>query len=191
DEPVYYTEDEYLDIERSSDEKHEYVHGEIVAMTGGSPNHNQISGNVITALNVALRDTPCIVYTGDMQVKLKRHRTYRYPDVAVVCDEPQITDDNPGSLLNPVMLVEVLSESTQITDRGDKLREYTGMDSVQAYLLVAQDEPRVEVYLRQESGWLYHNVTGLDSDVTLTPVNITLPLAEVYRKVTFERESDS
>ncbi|MEM6528790.1 MAG: Uma2 family endonuclease, partial [Chloroflexota bacterium] len=81
--PEYYTEDEYLDIERSSEGKHEYAHGEILAMSGASPNHNQISGNVITALNVAMRDTPCIVYTGDMRVKPNCHRTYRYPDVVV------------------------------------------------------------------------------------------------------------
>lgn len=185
-----YTVAAYLRIDQDSPGKVEFAAGEIVAMSGASSTHNLITGNLVTLLNVTLRDTPCLVYPGELRVSIPAAQAYRYPDVSVVCDEPQInTDEAPGSLLNPVLLVEVLSPSTQITDRNAKLREYRQIPSLAAYLLVSQDIPHIEVYQRQTDTpgqWLYSDAAGLEGSISLLDPACVLPLREVYRKVGFE-----
>lgn len=181
------TEAEYFALEQASEIKHEYVGGEIIAMSGASLTHNTIVANLMTTLGGQLGDSPCLVVASDMRLKIESARvSYRYPDVTVICDTPQIVGENPGTLLNPTVLIEVLSDSTAMTDRTDKLREYRQLPSLQAYLLITQDTPRIERYLRgDDPHWLYMDMVGMAGEITIPPLNCTLKLADVYKKVTF------
>ncbi len=180
------TEDEYLAFDRHHDIKHEFINGEVVAMTGASWKHNIICANTSAALHSQLTDSPCIVTASDMRLKIAASSTYRYPDVMVVCDDPQFIDDRSDTVLNPVILIEVLSPSTALVDRNEKLREYRQIDSLQAYILLSQDSSRAERYLRQDpQNWLYTDITGLGTHIELTSIGCTLALKDVYSKVTF------
>ena len=174
---------EYLALERNSDIKHEYLDGEVYAMAGAKEGHNLITGNVVTALNVQLRHRPCRVYPSDMRVKLPTGlRTY--PDVSIVCDKPQFEDDERDTLLNPEVIIEVLSPSTEKYDRGRKFQHYRTLTSLQEYILISQEAHRVERYLRQGDGtWVLSDIIGLDSSITLTKIDCTLQLADIYAKV--------
>jgi Uma2 family endonuclease len=182
-----YTVEEYLEMDRESDEKLEYVDGQIIAMTGASRNHNVIAGNVLTLFNTLLRDAPCIASPGDMRVRVEDSAVhYRYPDVTVVCGEERYTDENPPSLLNPTLIVEVLFPSTQATDRGPKVDEYQRIPSLQVYLMVAQDRPWVVALVRNSEGrWWYETVEDMGAKVVLPNPACELPLTEVYRKVSW------
>ncbi|MEL6150003.1 MAG: Uma2 family endonuclease [Chloroflexota bacterium] len=152
----FYTVDEYLAYDRDADTKHEYASGEIVAMSCATYRHNQITGDLVIALGTALRGK-CAVLPGDMRVRVKKANSYRYPDVTIVCGDPVIEDDNPGLLLNPAILIEVLSESTRSTDHITKLEEYLKIPGLQAYLIVSQDAAQVKAFQRQADGdeWVY------------------------------------
>lgn len=179
------TEEEYLAFERGNELKHEYLHGEIFAMTGASENHNLICSYTTSALILALRGKPCRAYQSDMRVKAGR--LYTYPDILVVCGQSQKADDKLDTLLNPVVVIEVLSPSTESYDRGKKFQHYREIESLREYVLISQDGPRVEHYLRQENdAWLYTDASGLDAHLTLESVGCTLALADVYQQVTFE-----
>src|SRR5205085_5153555 len=150
--PNYYlSAEEYLAIERKAEYKSEYVDGVMYAMAGSSERHNLIAGNIITELNIQLRTTPCKVYPSDLKVRVPDSRKFFYPDVSVVCGETKFADDERDVILNPVLIVEVLSESTAAFDRGKKFQSYQQIESLQEYLLVAQDEYVLEHYLRQET----------------------------------------
>jgi Uma2 family endonuclease len=181
------TEAEYLEFERRSDMKHEYASGDVLAMTGASWNHNVICQNTATSLGSQLADRDCTVVSSDMRVQIAAARAYRYPDVIVVCGQPQFMDDRMDTIRNPVILIEVLSPSTALVDRNEKLREYRQLSSLQEYLLISQNEPRIERFLRQDAdNWLYTEVVGLDESISLPSVTCTLALSEVYKKVAFE-----
>ncbi|HYN90066.1 MAG TPA: Uma2 family endonuclease, partial [Ardenticatenaceae bacterium] len=147
--------EEYLVRERGAEAKSEYLDGEIVAMVGASRAHNLLTINVAGLLWQQLGDRPCEVYSNDMRVKIPVARVYTYPDVVVSCDDPLFEDDELDTLLNPIVIVEVLSASTESYDRGKKFSFYRSIPSLIEYVLVAQDEHRVEHYLRQAGGhWL-------------------------------------
>ncbi len=145
--PKSYTPEEYLAFERESEEKHEFIDGEIVAMAGASREHNLIGTNVTVDLGYQLRGKNCELYANDMRVRMRNGR-YGYPDVVVVCDEPQFDDDEFDILLNPTIIVEVLSKSTRFRDKTEKLIAYQKMDSLHQCLLIEQTEPRVEHYIK-------------------------------------------
>src|SRR5919206_4091804 len=154
--PSYYlSPEEYLAIERKAEYKSEYFDGVVYAMAGGSERHNLIAANIIIALGVQLRDRPCRVYPSDLKVRVPNSRKFFYPDVSVVCGETQFADEERDVVLNPIVVVEVLSESTAAFDRGKKFQSYQQIESLQEYLLVSQDEFVVEHFLRQEGGWFY------------------------------------
>lgn len=179
------TEEEYLAFERESEIRHEYLHGEIFAMSGASENHNLICSHTTSSLIIALRGQPCRAYQSDMRVKAGR--LYTYPDILVVCGPSQKTDDKPDTLLNPVVIIEVLSSSTEKYDRGKKFLYYREIESLREYVLVSQDSPHVEHFQRQENNtWLYSDVSGLETHITLGSVGCTLALADMYEQVTFE-----
>jgi len=181
----YLTAEEYLALERQAENKSEYIEGEMVAMTGGTWLHGVIIGNVVFALKKRLQDTPCTVIPNDVKVRASSG-IYAYPDVLVVCGEPAFEDGEGDILLNPVLIVEVLSPTTEPYDRGQKFENYRTLDSLKEYVLVAQDRPRVEHFLRQDSHvWLYTDVSGLDSSVALTSIGCEVQLAEIYDKVVF------
>ncbi len=175
--------DEYLALERTADHRSEYIDGYVVAMAGGSEPHNVIVGNLVTLLNVHLREEPCRVFPSDMKVHRVDTTRYFYPDVTVVCGESRFVDDNKDVLLNPILLIEVLSDDTESFDRGTKFKSYLRLDSLFEYVLVSQSSPVVERYSRQDTGdWLYSRLEGLDQTVTFTSVGLIAKLADIFNK---------
>jgi len=181
-ERVYSPED-YLAQERIAEHKSEFMDGRIYAMTGASRAHNLITVNLARSLGNQLLNRPCEAYISDMRVKAADAHSYRYPDVAVVCGRPEFEDEHADTLLNPTLLIEVLSPSTEAGDRGEKFVEYRCIPSLKQYILVEQDKPRIERYERQRDGWLLTETAGLDATVSLDAVGCVLALAEVYDKV--------
>ena len=161
-----WTARKYLAFERESAEKHEFLDGDIYLMTGASANHNLIVGNIYASLHTQLRQRPCVAYPSDMRLKVSESGLYTYPDISVVCEPPRFEDDRSDTLLNPTVIVEVLSPSTENYDRGKKFQHYRTLDSLQEYVLAAQDSPRLERYLRQSNDqWLFADVTELDAQL--------------------------
>lgn len=176
--------EEYLAIERRAEYKSEYVDGVMYAMSGASERHNLIVGNIIAELNVQLRKSPCKVYPSDLKVRVPSGKKFFYPDVSIVCGETKFADDQKDVALNPVIVIEVLSETTAAFDRGKKFQSYQQIESLKEYLLVSQDEYVVEHFIRREDGrWLYTKAGGLDEVITLPTVNCQLALSDVYNKV--------
>jgi Uma2 family endonuclease len=181
---TYLTPEEYLVIERRNEYKSEYIDGEMVAMTGASRRHNIINVNIAGEIGRQLRGRQCEAYASDMRVRVPSTRAYLYPDVVVVCGEPQLEDDYVDTLLNPTVLVEVLSESTERYDRGRKFGFYRTIESLAEYVLVAQDECKVEQYTKQPDGrWMLTDYRSPEDVVELASIQCTLRLSEVYEKV--------
>lgn len=175
---------DYLARERLSETKHEYIDGEIVPMVGASREHNLIAINIAAELRARLRGERAEVYGSDMRVKVTAAGRYTYPDVSVVCGEPQFEDAEVDTLLNPKLIVEVLSASTEADDRGEKFQQYRLLDSLTDYLLPAQDEYRIEHFFRTADGrWQFTEATGRDGVLPLPSIGCGLPLAEAYLKV--------
>jgi Uma2 family endonuclease len=187
----YLTPDEYLALERQSDAKSEYFDGEVYAMSGATRAHNIITTNVTTAFVTQLKRRRCEVYASDMRVKVQTTGLYTYPDVVIVCGKVQLEDQRQDTLLNPTVLVEVLSSSTEDYDRGTKFAHYRTLESLSDYLVIAQAEPLVEHYQRQpDDKWLLTTYTALDAVVAVPSLSCDLLLAEVYDKIEWS-EADS
>jgi Uma2 family endonuclease len=181
---THLTPEEYLAIERQSEYRSEYIDGEMVAMTGASRRHNLITVNIARELSQQLKGRPCEAYVTDMRVRVPSTRFYTYPDIVVVCDEPHLEDDYLDTLLNPTLLVEVLSESTERYDRGKKFGLYRTIESLNEYLLVTQDEYKIEQFVKQPDGrWLLADYRSLEEVIELTSIQCRLELKEVYDKV--------
>lgn len=180
-----YTVEEYLALERKAEFKHEYLSGEIVAMAGATREHNLITGNIAQRLRNQLQGSTCETYSNDMRVRTTPS-DYVYPDVVVVCDEPQFEDNELDTLLNPTVVIEVLSKSIEARDRGEKFSDYRGIASVKDVVFVSQYRTRVEHYVRQANGeWILHEATLPSETITLESIGCTLTLAEIYERVTF------
>ena len=183
---THVTPEEYLAAERLSETRSEYLDGGVCPMTGGSLNHNQITINLVLELGSQLRTRPCRVLGMDLKVRMPDSRKFFYPDVTVVCGTPQFHDDRRDIILNPDLIIEVMSPSTEAFDRGAKFRAYQTIESLKEYVLVSQDAPAVERYVRNGDGsWQYKSVAGLESSLTLPSVECTLNLGAVYDKVDF------
>ena len=180
---TYLTPEEYLDWERKSDTKHEYLRGEIIAMSGASREHSLIVTNISGELYIQLKESICEVHTNDMRVRTHPETSYFYPDVVVVCGEPRFEDNAFDTLLNPIVLVEVLSPSTQAYDRGEKFKNYQQLTSLQEYILVSQDEVHIEHYRRQETQWKLTEFRSLENVLSLTAIECELSLEDIYRRV--------
>lgn len=181
------TPEEYLAFERASDTKHEYFDGEIVAMTGASRNHNRIVSSAIATLYSQVRGRPCDVLANDMRVKTG-DGIYTYPDISIVCGEAQFEDKEIDTLLNPTVIIEVLSPSTEKYDHGEKFRHYRTLESLQEYVLIAQDGVHLEHYARQGEQWLLTDIDSADAVLTLQSIDCKLVVSDVYEKVTFTPE---
>ena len=181
------TPEEYLTWERKARTKSEYVGGKIVAMSGASYQHTLITMNISGELYIQLKGQSCTVHTNDMRVKAAPTSSYFYPDVVVVCDEPRFEDDTFDTLLNPIVIVEVLSPSTETYDRVDKFAYYQQLKSLREYVLVSQDEVHVEHYSRQETLWKLTEYRSLENVLTLTSIECELPLQDIYRRIEFLR----
>ena len=182
---AYVTPEDYLAFEREAEIKHEYCNGQLYAMSGASREHNLVTGNIFGELRTQLKGRTCEVYTGEMRVLVDTARSYayRYPDVVVACEEPRFEDDVFDTLLNPTVIVEVLSPSTAARDRGEKFEDYGQLASLHEYVLVAQKEVCVEHYLRQGSQWVSHEYRELDAVLRLMSIHCALPLREIYERV--------
>ncbi|MDE0553544.1 MAG: Uma2 family endonuclease [Candidatus Poribacteria bacterium] len=180
---TYLTPEEYLAFERKATTKHEYVNGQIVAMSGASFAHTFITANIVTYLNIQLMDGECRAVASDMRVKAQQTESYFYPDVVVVCGEPRAEDDTFDILLNPTVVLEVLSRSTEAYDRGEKFEHYQQIGSLKDYILISQDEVRVEHYCRQESGWMRTEFRELVDVLSLLSIGCELGLQDIYRRV--------
>ena len=187
-----YTVEEYLARERVAPHKSEYYRGQIFAMAGGTPRHNTTGGNIFARLRGLLRGTPCRPYNSDQRIRIPANGLSTYPDVSVVCGELQLDAQDRESIVNPRVIFEVLSKSTENYDRGKKFDLYRQLDSLREYILVAQDEPHVERFVRQEDGsWLLTVFKEMEAVLELPTLACVLPLSEIYEDVTFGLEEDS
>ena len=187
----YFSPEDYLALERSADFKSEYFDGEIFAMTGASEPHNLIMISTIRELSTQLKKRPCKLYANDMRVKVSPTGLYTYSDLIVVCGKAQFDDVHFDTLLNPTLIIEVLSDSTEAYDRGRKFEHYRKLESLAEYVLIAQHRPHIESYRRQlDQQWLLTESTGLDSVFRLDSIDCELALAEVYDKIEFSNADD-
>ena len=184
------TPEDYLAIERSAEFKSEYFDGEIFAMAGASRAHNSIVLNTGSEIRQHLKNRSCKAYVNDMRVKVNPTGLYAYPDVIVVCGKEQFEDTHLDTLLNPTLIIEVLSDSTEAYDRGRKFEHYRHLDSLVEYVLIAQQRPHIESYRRQpDQQWLLTECSGLDATLRLQSIDCDLALAEIYAKVELSEES--
>jgi Uma2 family endonuclease len=178
------TEQEYLARERRAQTKSEYLGGRVFALAGASERHVLITGNVFAALHAQLRGRACRVYSKDLRVKVGPAGFYAYPDIAVVCGEPRFEDTELDTLLNPTLIIEVLSPATESYDRGKKFELYRKIETFVEYLLIAQDRPFLEHHLRRPDGsWLMHETTSLDAVLLLESIECRLAAKDVYERV--------
>ncbi len=182
----FLTPEQYLEIERKAEFKSEYLNGEMFAMAGAKEAHNLVVADVLAALHQPFRPRPCRVYPSDMRVNVPATGLYAYPDVVVVCAEPRFRDDQDDTLLNPGLIIEVLSPSTEAYDRGRKFDHYKSIESLREYLLVASDHRHADLYTRQADGrWMLTSADKLEDTLTLESVGAQLNLADLYEKVEF------
>ena len=186
---VYMSEAEYLEFEEQSEIKHEYARGRVYAMAGADWNHVMVTQSTSSSLYAQLRGKSCNIGTNDLRLKVQSKKvSYRYPDIMVMCDEPNFIG-NRKTIDNPTLIIEVLSPSTALEDHNAKLEEYTQLESVQEYLLIAQDEAKVQHYLRDISGkWVYTLISGLDKTLELPSIGCILVLADVYEQINLEND---
>lgn len=178
---------QYLEHEARTGEKHEYFQGEIFAMVGGTPRHALITANFLREASQRLKDRPCAVFSGDLRIKIQSARLYTYPDASIVCGELQMDSDIPNTVLNPCVLVEVLSDSTERYDRGQKSSFYRSIASLQTMVLISQDRPHVECLTRRAAKeWLFTETENSDGSLVLEPIGVSIPLSELYRNVQFD-----
>ncbi len=182
--PARYSSEDYLELEVLSDIRNEFRDGEIVPMTGGLPNHNQISGNIYATMNVALRRKPYQVFIADQRLWIPDHRLHTYPDVMVLQGELQFKEGRKDTLINPLLIVEVLSKSTQDYDRGDKFAAYRSIPSFQEYLLVDQYTQHIEHYLKTgERTWKFTEYSADDGMFHLVSIDLEMAIDDIYDKV--------
>jgi Uma2 family endonuclease len=180
------TPEEYLAQERRADSRHEFYRGEVFAMARSNWQHTLIKDNLAGEAGNQLQDGPCRVLTSDLRVKVSATGLYTYPDLAVVCDRPQFEDKPFDTLLNPRVVVEVLSESTEKYDRGTKFAHYRQLPSVMEYLLVAQDRPLVERFVRQaDETWVLTAFADLAQTLSFATIPVHIPLRDIYQGVEF------
>lgn len=187
---TYYTPEEYLALERSTEFRHEYYNGEIFAMGGATEEHVSIVTNLVVELGSQLKAGPCKVYSNDLRVQVSPTGLYTYPDIIVLCEERRFSDKQKDTLLNPALIIEVLSESTKDYDRGGKFEQYRSIDSFVEYLLIAQDRPHVEHHTRQPDGsWLLQETNSLEDMIQLKSVPCLLRMSDIYSRISFQSAS--
>ncbi len=189
-EKRYYTVEEYFELEKKAAHKSEYHDGEIVAMAGGTLNHSRISTNTTRRLSEALSDKDCEVFNSDIKIVIERLNSYLYPDISVVCGDIETPDNQNDRIKNPILIVEVLSASTQNYDRVDKFRKYLTIPSLREYVLIEQDKALVQSFYRNENlnQWEISFVEGLDKLLLFKSLNCTVKMEAIYENVVFEQK---
>ncbi len=176
-----FTVEEYLEMENASDEKHEYYQGEIFAMSGAKQEHIVVSVNLLTSLKNNLKGKPCRPHNNDMRVYIPQNTLFTYPDVSIVCGEPEYLNDDEFNLLNPSVIFEVLSPSTKSYDRGDKFKLYRAIPTLREYILIDPDKINIEAYyINGDNEWALRELNDISASLTIKTVDITLPLADIY-----------
>lgn len=190
---LYLTETEYLERERVSTIKHEYYAGEIFAMPGASEAHNLIASSVNVIIYTQIRGRGCRIYPGDMRLKIVKTGLYTYPDLTIVYGTPEFTDMmKRDTLLNPTIIVEILSPSTERYDRGVKFQNCRTIETLKEYILIAQNKYHIERYIRHEGNtWILTEAVGVDSTIAIESIQCILSLADVYELVALPPESPS
>jgi Uma2 family endonuclease len=178
-----YTADEYLAFERAAEYKNEFVTGRICPMTGASLSHNLIVGNLGAEIGVQLRGGPCSVLVSSMRVKVSRTGMYAYPDVVALCEPPQLEDAHKDTLLNPAVIIEVLSRSTEGYDRSEKFAHYRKLDTLREYILVAQDKVRIEQYVRHGEHWVLGEISDPAASLRIETLGCEVALRDIYDRV--------
>jgi Uma2 family endonuclease len=187
----YYTPEEYLELEEAADYKNEYRDGEIVPMTGGTTNHNKIALNFAANLKFALRGQGYDIYIGDVRLWIPRYRQYTYPDVMVIQGEPVYTGTNTTTVMNPLLIAEVLSKSTKNYDQGDKFLYYRSIPELKEYILIDQSKYHVMQYVKTAEGqWLFTEYESEDSVLSLRSVDFQIAFSELYEQVNFAENED-
>lgn len=185
-EKKYISPDEYLKLERLSPTKNEYYKGEIFAMSGASTKHNIISGNIFAALHAKLKNTEYMTFGSDMRMYVSENGLFTYPDISVYEREVKLYDKEEDTILYPVVIIEVLSKSTQGYDRSDKFKLYRDISSLKDHVLVSQDEISVEHFTKQIDGkWLLNEIKENNGKIILDSINVTLDINDVYYKIKF------
>lgn len=185
-----YTFEEYLTLEEKAEFKSEYHNGEIYAMSGGTPVHSQVAGNIGAELRSALRDKNCISYTSDLKIRIETANRAVYPDASVFCGDLVYYEDRKDVVTNPILVIEVLSPSTADFDRKGKFILYAQLSTLQEYVLIDTEQPYVEIFKRQPNGkWLLSTYTKLTDIVEFESIDITVPMSEIYLKVQFEKDT--
>jgi Uma2 family endonuclease len=180
------TQTEYLKIERAAEFKSEFFDGEMFAMAGGTAQHSLIATNLAAEFQNRLKNHSCTAYNTDLRIKIEATGLYTYPDLSVICGSLRFAAGTDDTVVNPALLVEVLSNSTEAYDRGRKFEHYRQIPTLQEYLLVSQTEPRIEQFIRQSNGhWLLNEAVGLGKELELPSLKITISLSEVFAKVEF------
>lgn len=179
----HFTVADYLAQENQSLFKHEYFQGRIYAMAGASPTHSAITATVTMLLGMQLRGSSCTTFTNDTRIIVRSNGLFTYPDLSIVCGPPIFDEQDPYGVVNPTVIIEILSSSTEGYDRGSKFQLYRGLPSLQEYILIAQNQPRIERFLYPD--WALTDCAGLESSLTLVSIPCTLKLAEVYERITF------
>ncbi|MEG4799984.1 Uma2 family endonuclease [Microcoleus sp. ARI1-B5] len=186
-EQHYFTEEQYLALEETAEDKSEYLDGEIIPMTGGSTNHNQIAGNLYIALSLALKKQNYRIFIGDVRLWVPKKRLYTYPDVMVIFGQPEYHNNRTDMITNPQVIVEVLSKSTKNYDLGDKFTFYKTIPSFREYILIDQTKIKVEQYSKTENKrWLYSEYDEEDTALVFNSFEVEVPLSDVYEQVNFE-----
>ncbi len=182
------TEEQYLAIDRAAEFRSEFIDGEIVAMSGGSMRHARLGASLLAQFYLALQGSQCEAFGPDFRVRVSP-RMYTYPDVTVVCGKPMLADERQDILLNPTVIVEVLSPSTEHYDRGVKFQHYRSIESLQDYILVSQDQIRVEQYTRvQAHTWTFREYQSSDETLLIESAGISVPIARIYERVDLSSE---
>ena len=189
--PQFYTAKEYLLLERGAVVRHEYLNGEIFEMAGANRRHNRISTNITRVIGNQILDRECSVYGSDMRIRIPATQTYTYPDVVALCGPEEFEDETEDNLLNPALIVEVLSKSTEAYDRGAKFEHYQTIESLREYVLITQEPFRVEQFVRKNTNsWTYFEFRFADDVVKLNSIDCELSLRDIYHKFeqTFPKE---
>jgi Uma2 family endonuclease len=182
---------EYLELERKAEFRSEYYRGEMFTMSGGSPRHSLIKVNLGSELIHQLKGCPYVAYGSDLRIRVSATELYTYPDASVVCGKLEFDDERGDTILNPDLIAEVLSDSTEAYDRGRKFDHYRRLESLREYLLVSQDEPKLEQFSRNDDGtWTLSVFDKMNEEVVLASLGITLSVAEIYDKVDFTTPAD-
>jgi Uma2 family endonuclease len=176
------TTEQYLELERKAEFKSELINGEMYAMAGVTRKHNRIALNVASFLNNFLQDKPCRIYFADLRVQVSKTGMFTYPDLVITCGNEIMADKRQDTLLNPKCILEILSDSTEKYDRGEKFSHYQNLESLAEYILISQNQTKAESFLRQDDNkWLYQKVEGLENELSIQSINSKIKMEEIYK----------